>query len=314
MAKTATKVNYGKWSVIVTLIIGIPGAIAGYLTFPQVGCEIGLNTSACAVPQKDVEFVTQAESGELLQGVAVNVIANKGAPEVQYSDAHGYVKVNIPSKGNVRIILSKQGYPTQDFSLNLENNQDTIRTIKFSTSGEPSVQPVASLPPTSSPTVSPSSTSSPSPTSSPSSTNSPSPNGLILPGNFVKVDGSVTWELKKCARKQTDVSCSFALTTSAERENYTLQLDSSTKMTDHFGHEYFVSNAIFVDNKAGKNNSLSHEMQNGSVYLTSIDFEKIPISVIEVNSLIIRAIDNRIGGYGNEIKFDKVSIEGSDKK
>lgn len=154
MTNTPKKVNYAKMSLIITALIGAPGAIATLVTFPEIGCKIGLNTPSCNVPHKDVELVAQTETGELLPGVTVEVIANKGAPEVSYTDTHGYVTVNIPSKGEVRVILIKQGYPTQDFNINLENSPDTIRTIKFSQSGQPSVQPVTSLPPSPNPSAS----------------------------------------------------------------------------------------------------------------------------------------------------------------
>lgn len=65
----------------------------------------------------------------------------KGAPEVQYTDNNGYAKVGIPSKGDVRVNLSKSGYPAQDFIINLENDQTTTRIIRFSQSGQPKIEP-----------------------------------------------------------------------------------------------------------------------------------------------------------------------------
>ena len=128
------RVNYAKWGVIVTAAIGIPGAIATLIQSPELSCQVGMTISECVIPQKTVEFVVQAETGEPLSNVQIVAIAAKGAPETQHTDAKGYVKVNIPSKGNVRITLIKKGYPTQDFTINLANDSDTIKIIRLSSS------------------------------------------------------------------------------------------------------------------------------------------------------------------------------------
>jgi hypothetical protein len=115
-----------------------------------------------------------AETGESLSGVKIQFIA-KGAPEIHYTDNNGYAKVQIPSRGDVRVNLSKPGHPIQDFTINLANEQDTVRIIRFTQSGQPEVQPVSSLPPSPTPDPSPIPPSSvipkpiPSPTSSSSS-------------------------------------------------------------------------------------------------------------------------------------------------
>jgi len=124
--------------------------------------------------------------------------------------------------------------------------------------------------------------------------------------NRIATARGVTWELKQCVRQSNDdISCSFSLTTTDDRHNSSFSLGSVTKITDRQGHEYFASQGIFVDNKAGAGSYLSHEVQKGSTYDVSIDFAKIPTSVSDVNSLIVGGID----GWGNvEVKFNDVSI------
>jgi hypothetical protein len=75
-------------------------------------------------------------------------------------------------------------------------------------------------------------------------------------------------------------------------------------MTDHFGHEYFVGKATFVDNKGNKDSELYHEIQSGAIYAVSIDFAKVPTSVTEVNSVIVTMAYTR-----HEVKFDNVPIK-----
>jgi hypothetical protein len=98
------------------------------------------------VQQKEIEFVTQSETGEALSGVKVQVIG-RGAPENQVTDTNGYAKLNIASRGEVRVNLSKSGYPIQDFNINLANDQKTVRIIRLAKSGEPEVSSSLTVPP-----------------------------------------------------------------------------------------------------------------------------------------------------------------------
>lgn len=161
MSQSPRKFNYTKWSFILGTPLALIGAATAVVTVPDIGCKVGWNPSACITPQKEIDLITQAETGESLSGVKIQFIA-KGAPEIQYTDNNGYAKVQIPSRGDVRVNLSKQGYPVQDFTINLENSQSTVRVIRFSQSGQPSVEQVASLPQSPTPSLSP----SPNPASS----------------------------------------------------------------------------------------------------------------------------------------------------
>jgi hypothetical protein len=134
MGQINKKFNYVKWGFIVTLV----GSVGTALTVPEVRCSIGLLADTCSIPQKEVELIIQSETGEALTGVKLQVIA-RGAPENQYTDSNGYVKVNIASRGDVRVNLSHSGYPVQDFYINLVNDQKTVRIIRLAKSGQPEV-------------------------------------------------------------------------------------------------------------------------------------------------------------------------------
>jgi uncharacterized protein YjbI with pentapeptide repeats len=166
------KFNFTKWGFILGTSVAVIGAAATLATVPELRCSIGLKSEVCVVPKQDVELYTQKETGDFLGGVKVQFIS-QGAPEVKWTDNNGYVKVKIPSKGDVFITLSKNGYPTQTFSINLENEQSTARVIQLSQSGEPEVKTPSSLTPTSTPSVSSSPQAAAAP--SPSTNNSPAP-------------------------------------------------------------------------------------------------------------------------------------------
>jgi hypothetical protein len=147
--------------ILTLFVIPLAGVIAT-IFFPEIRCSIGLFADTCTASQQQVELITQSDTGEALAGVKVQVIA-KGAPENQYTDSNGYAKVQISSKGDVRVNLSISGYPVQDFNINLANDQNTVRIIRFTKSGKPEVSSV--------PTIS-SVVSSPTPSPTPTTTQS----------------------------------------------------------------------------------------------------------------------------------------------
>lgn len=124
---------YTKWGLILASSIVI--AIAGCGT-QDIRCTFGLKAESCV--GQEVELITQTETGSALGGVKIQY-TSQGAPEVQFTDSNGYAKVKIPSQGDVRVILTKEGYPTQDFNINLKNEQPTTRIIRFTASGKPIV-------------------------------------------------------------------------------------------------------------------------------------------------------------------------------
>ncbi|MUG98750.1 hypothetical protein F7734_43245 [Scytonema sp. UIC 10036] len=164
------KFNFNKWSFIFGTSIAVVGAIATAVTVPEVRCSIGLKSEACVVEKQEVELITLAETGNPLALVRIQVIS-QGTPEVTQTDNNGYGKVKIPSKGDVNVILSKEGYPTQRFLINLKNDQSTTRTIWLSQSGKPEVKSSVSSSQTAS-VPSPSATTSPTETTASTETTS----------------------------------------------------------------------------------------------------------------------------------------------
>ncbi|WP_341527905.1 pentapeptide repeat-containing protein [Nostoc sp. UHCC 0302] len=160
MAQNKKKFNFTKWGFVLGTPIAIAGAIATVVTVPEFRCSVGLKAETCVVPKAVVQLITLKETGEPLDGVRIQFIS-QGAPEIQWTNNAGYAKVQIPSKGDVDLILSKENYPTQNFTINLENEQTTTRQIRFKASGVPEVKPIASSPATSSVAKQPERTSAP---------------------------------------------------------------------------------------------------------------------------------------------------------
>ena len=134
-----------KYNQILSILAIIIGVISVGATVPEIRCRISWDSKVCGVTQKEVELITQTSIGESLAGVKIQFIA-QGAPEVQYTDNNGYAKVRIPSKGDVRVNLSKSGYPSQNFNINLETEPNISRIIRFDSSDQPEVPSVPSFP------------------------------------------------------------------------------------------------------------------------------------------------------------------------
>jgi hypothetical protein len=131
---SARSFNYVKWSFIVALA----GSIAAVIAIPGLREFVCGLSNICPVQQKEVELITKSEGGEPLADVQVQFIGI-GAPETKSTDSNGYVKANISNKGDVNVGLNKSGYPAQNFTINLANDQNTVRVIRLTKLGQPSV-------------------------------------------------------------------------------------------------------------------------------------------------------------------------------
>jgi Carboxypeptidase regulatory-like domain len=132
------KINYTKWAFVLGTPIALVSAIAAVVSVPEIRCNLGWQAD-CVVQKQLVEIITQDETGTVLSGVRVQVIS-QGAPEVQTTDNNGYVQVKIPRKGKIVVNLSKEGYPTQNITIDLENEQSTTRRVTLGKSGTIQVQ------------------------------------------------------------------------------------------------------------------------------------------------------------------------------
>lgn len=181
MSQTTRTINYTKWGFILGTPIAFFALVATAATVPEFRCTIDKTAAVCSEQRQNVELYTQTEEGEYLADVKI-IFTAQGPPEFKYTDNSGYAKVKIPTKGDVNVNLTKVGYPTQNFTINLENEQSTTRTIRLSKSGQPIIEG-------SSPT-------SPSPSSPPSLSPSPSPSLSPSPSSVPPTPTATTTEVK----------------------------------------------------------------------------------------------------------------------
>ena len=221
MAKPAQKFNYALWGLVLAAV----SAIAAVFAIPEVGCLVGVSASACSSQLRDVELVAQSETGETLSNVKIQVIG-KGAPELQYTDNNGYAKVRIPNEGDVRVTLTKEGYPVQDLNINVENSPSTVRVVRFSESGQPEVAELAS-------------------SSSGASTSSE-----VLPTTaFVQSSRGIFFQLKSCVQENDVLTCELLITDKQEQRQMYLYSSSGSTSTsraiDTQGNQYVADRVEF---------------------------------------------------------------------
>lgn len=76
-----------------------------------------------------VNIIVRTKKGsQPLEDVTVQIIS-KGAPTDKTTDSNGYVEIQIPNRGSVEIILSKNGYRNKKQIINLETDPNTNKTL-----------------------------------------------------------------------------------------------------------------------------------------------------------------------------------------
>jgi hypothetical protein len=83
-----------------------------------------------AVPSTEVGLIVQTEQFAPLENVEVRFIT-KGAPEVRLTDSNGYTRLQIPSTGDVEVILAKKDFETLRLVINLDNDSNRARTYQL---------------------------------------------------------------------------------------------------------------------------------------------------------------------------------------
>jgi uncharacterized protein YgiM (DUF1202 family) len=134
--------NYTKWGFVVAIV----GVIAAILATPSDAKCFVLNSNACTVSKTDnkvqyrnFSLLVRNNQGEDLGGVKVLVIGS-GIPEPAITDNNGYAQVKIPSKGDVRISISKENYEAHDLIINLENEQQITRVVQLMKKNIPTIK------------------------------------------------------------------------------------------------------------------------------------------------------------------------------
>lgn len=78
----------------------------------------------------NVDLIVQTEQGEPVEEVGVT-FTSKGAPEVKRTNTSGFVQLQIPSRDDIEIRLSKTGFKSATYTVNLKNDPQRTRTFQL---------------------------------------------------------------------------------------------------------------------------------------------------------------------------------------
>ena len=76
----------------------------------------------------EVEFIVQGKDNQPIEGAKIQFIF-KGPPEIRFTNTDGYVRINIPSRDDIDITLSKEGFETINKTINLKADPSRTRTF-----------------------------------------------------------------------------------------------------------------------------------------------------------------------------------------
>jgi hypothetical protein len=71
--------------------------------------------------------VKDIETKQAISDVKV-YFSSKGSPTTKMTDDNGYTFIEIPERGDIQVTLSKSGYKTKTFTINLETDKNGIRS------------------------------------------------------------------------------------------------------------------------------------------------------------------------------------------
>ncbi|MBH8564558.1 hypothetical protein I8748_20620 [Nostoc sp. CENA67] len=309
-----TKANRINW----TLILGVPGALAAlasvftFLISKDFRCAVthvvGIKSPQCADDSMspNIKLLVSNESGEAIENAKVEFIGTDN-PEPRYTDSSGFVVAQIKNDGFVLVRVKAKDYPIQNTTINVNTQQVTIREMRLSQTGTPSVKDIN---PTPTPTA-----STPTPTAStpipiantptPTADTATTPVPAVLPLTEVWYDVSFT--LDSCTRKKSNiVSCHFSLISTKDVQ-FHISLNNLTRIVDGLNNPYYVNKAYSGKLTYGVNNNLPLDMVKNARSNVIIDFIGVEDSVSQAFLLNVRVNE----GYASasNLEFRNVPIQ-----
>jgi hypothetical protein len=120
-----------KWGfAVASILIPVVAIVVGF-TNREIRCFFRLNSEeVCQTDFANIELIIQSKKLVPLENVQIRIIS-KGAPESRLTDTNGYVRLRIPSRGDIETIFSKEGYETTRQIINLENDPDRTRSYQL---------------------------------------------------------------------------------------------------------------------------------------------------------------------------------------
>jgi hypothetical protein len=286
-----------RWGfVIASILIPVVAIFAG-LASKEIRCFVRLESgNVCQTDFINVELIVQDENDNPIEDVEVRFIS-KGAPEVLKTDVNGYTTIQIPSRGDIEIILSKIGFENQRQIVNLatigQNRTKTYRLQRLVSQPSPSVIPLPTDPDPS---------TFPNPSIQPRQPENPQ-------SPVVVKDNDYEFQLQNCIKKSsTEVICNFLITNLTNSDN-SLGISNKTRAFDSSGIEYLTTTYALGSSQVSRSTvGINTKLLQGVPIKSSFTFE-VPQDVNELIALELPywyAVGN-IAEW-SEVKFGNIKI------
>ncbi len=129
--------NIKDWPIFIQICFGLIATAlvtAGIIEIPKLSEK---QTSGKESSQKEaanlakIEIMIEAkETAKALENVEVRFVS-KGSPETRMTNTDGFTRIEIPSREDIEITLSKKGFKTAKHIVNLNNEPGKTRTYRL---------------------------------------------------------------------------------------------------------------------------------------------------------------------------------------
>lgn len=126
--------NFKDWPLFIKICFGaviMALAVAGLIEVPKLNglqtSDEGEGSQETSVELVNVEIIVESDTATPLENVEVRFVS-KGAPETRRTNTDGFTQIEIPSRSDIEITLSKEGFETARHTLDLNNDPNRTRT------------------------------------------------------------------------------------------------------------------------------------------------------------------------------------------
>lgn len=121
-----------KFSIFTLITVAL---LLGVVNFSDLTQQNGSDESI------QVEFVVQTEQKQPIEGAKIQFIFD-GAPEPRLTDSNGYVRVEIPQRYDIDVVITKEGFKTLSQTMNLKADTNRTRVYQLETDKSSSSLPI----------------------------------------------------------------------------------------------------------------------------------------------------------------------------
>lgn len=129
--------NIKDWPLFIKICFGVIIStliVAGIVEIPKLSEK---QTSGKESSQKGAAdsvkigiIIESANTEKVLEKVEVRFVS-KGSPENRMTDTQGFTQIEIPSTEDIEITLSKKGFKTAKYTINLNTDPKKTRTYRL---------------------------------------------------------------------------------------------------------------------------------------------------------------------------------------